>query len=381
MRNACTSTLYDKFSYDTREIIKSERFRHVFPEVILAVDKQNLGGWNLKTSRQIGYFGAGVGGTIIGFGASGVAITDDLYKSIEDALSAGTNEKVNRWKESAHDSRLEKNCPTIDIGTRWTENDIIGRGIERKKYDLSIVIAALDDEGKSFCEDVKTTEEYLSIKNDILQEIWEAEYMQAPAEIKGRLFREDDFNRFSMEDYNREASLHTMGYIDVMDQGTDSLAFPIADIFPNKVFVTDVVFQSETIDITVPLCAALINAQEVWKGEGSKRELVKSVSFVRVEANNQGTGFIREIRRYVAPEKILPVNTTTNKNARILNSFAFVKKYFYFRNDYTPGSDYERFMKELLKYMKDGSYKKDDAPDSIAGLAKFIQSFLPHLFS
>jgi len=70
MRNACTATLYLKFSYDVRAIVKSDKFKMVFPDVMLSDDKANLQGWNTNKSKQVGYFGAGVGGTIIGFGAT-----------------------------------------------------------------------------------------------------------------------------------------------------------------------------------------------------------------------------------------------------------------------------------------------------------------------
>jgi hypothetical protein len=70
MRNTCTATLYLKFSYDVRAIIKSEKFQEIFPDIKLSDDKKNLQGWNLQQSKQVGYFGAGVGGTIIGFGTT-----------------------------------------------------------------------------------------------------------------------------------------------------------------------------------------------------------------------------------------------------------------------------------------------------------------------
>ena len=41
----------------------------------------------------------------------------------------------------------------------------------------AIVIPALID-GKSFCEDVKSTEEYLHIKERIEESTWSAEYIQ-----------------------------------------------------------------------------------------------------------------------------------------------------------------------------------------------------------
>ena len=39
--------------------------------------------WNVEGARQVSYFGGGVGGTVIGFGASMLAMTDDLYKSLK----------------------------------------------------------------------------------------------------------------------------------------------------------------------------------------------------------------------------------------------------------------------------------------------------------
>lgn len=47
----------------------------------------------MEGARQVSYFGGGVGGTVIGFGASMLAMTDDLYKSLEDALSDNNNER------------------------------------------------------------------------------------------------------------------------------------------------------------------------------------------------------------------------------------------------------------------------------------------------
>lgn len=364
-----------------RDIIRSEKYKEVFPNIKLSQDKQNINCWSLETSTQDAYFGGGVGTNIIGSGAN-LAITDDLYSGYKDATSETYLQSLELWKQGSHDSRKEKNCPEIDIGTRWSINDIIGKGIEEKKYNKIIIVPALkeNEAGQlmSFCEDVKTTAEYLKIREDILPELWNAEYMQEPVELAGLLFSKNKLHFFSLSEYSRNGSEATLGYIDVMDEGTDSLSFPIADIFHNKVFIKDVIFTSENIDTTVPLCAGLIQAQDEYDKD---KKLIKTTDYIRVEANNQGGGFIRELRRYVPAEKVLPVKNTTNKHSRILNAYGFITKYFYFREDYEPNSMYAKFMKEFFAYMKDGSSKRDDAPDSLAGLAKFIQSMYPHLFN
>jgi len=50
-----------------------------------------------------------------------------------------------------------------------------------------------------------------------------------------------------------------------------------------------------------------------------------------------------------------------------------VKEYFYFRDDYEPGSDYDKFMRAFTSYVKFGKNRHDDAPDSITGLAEMIK--------
>ena len=99
MRNSCTQRLYEKLSYDTRAIVKDPKYCEVFPEVELSDDKTSVRGWNTNHAKQVSYFGAGVDGTIIGFGAN-IAISDDLFKSYADAVSENTREGVHSWKQS-----------------------------------------------------------------------------------------------------------------------------------------------------------------------------------------------------------------------------------------------------------------------------------------
>ncbi len=391
MRNTCTATLYDKFSYDTRNVIRAEKFKIVFPEAELADDRQNVSGWNLKKSRQVGYFGAGVGGTIIGFGASGLAITDDLYRGLADALSEGTNEKVLRWKEASHDSRLEMNaedmeCAEIDIGTRWSKRDVIGISMDKGKYDRSIVIAALDENEKSFCEAVHSTAYYLQKREDIEKEVWNAEYQQKPIEIEGLLFPESLLKRFAIEELRKEEAESILGYIDVADEGTDHFAMAVGYVYPNAVYITDVIFTQENTDVTTPLVVELVEDQTIYEDvivdEKPVRKIKKEFDYLRVESNNQGSVVAKDYKKLISKDKILTLNNSANKHSRIYLSAPFVKKYFYFRRkeDIERNSHYDKFIQSLGKYMKDGSYKKDDAPDCISGLQKFIKSWLPKLF-
>lgn len=354
MRNTCTATLYQKFSYDVRDIVKSQKFKEVFPITQLQEDKQNLDGWRLGTSRQVGYFGAGVGGTIIGFGASALAITDDLYKSMEDALSDTINDKVHSWKHAAHDSRLESGCPTIDIGTRWSIRDVIGSNIRDNRYDKIVVIPALINE-RSFCEHVKTTEEYLKTRSEIDIMIWSAEYMQEPIEAKGALFT--DLKYFSEAPTEIEGKI---AYIDVADEGNDYLAMAIGSKKNDLVYITDVLFTKANTDITIPLCVDILNTN--------------NVNYCRIESNSMGAMFARMVKEKVSNTTILTAHSTANKHTRIIMDAGFIKEKFLFLEPNKQPQEYKQFMQQVLSYSKEGKSKHDDAPDCLSGLAILYRS-------
>ena len=362
MRNTCTSTLYQKFSYDVRAILKSDKFRKVFPNVHLSDDKSNLQGWNTNTSKQVGYFGAGVGGTIIGFGASNVAITDDLYRGLEDALSDTINDRIIQWKESTHDSRFESGCARIDIGTRWSLNDVIGRNMEQGAYDRTVIVPAMDENGKSFCEDVMTTEEYERIKKRMAPEIWEAEYMQNPVDMKGRLFNELKYIEADEFEAIKDQIEGCVGYIDVSDQGADYTALAICAVIKRELYIVDYLMTRDNTDITIPLAAEKLKK---W-----------NVTYCRVESNSMGAMFSRELQRHSAT-RILQVHNTTNKMTRIIMQSAFIMSRFNFvRNGDNMN---ELFIQNILSFSKEGKNKNDDAPDCLAGLSIFVQSMFKNL--
>ena len=126
-------------------------------------------------------------------GATLAGITDDLYRSHEDALSETISDKIHRWYDSAHKSRLEKKCPEIDIGTRWSKTDVIGSNIEKGYYDRSVIISAIGPDGRTFCEDVKSTEDYEEIRDSVDLFIWESEYQQNPIQLEGVVFDSSKF--------------------------------------------------------------------------------------------------------------------------------------------------------------------------------------------
>ena len=369
MRNTCADPLYIKLSYDTRNIIRSRKYSEVFPDIKLQSDKQNVHGWSLTRARQVSYFGAGVGGTVIGFGASGLAITDDLYKSIEEALSDTKNESVWSWFQGTHDSRTEGNCCMIDIGTRWSATDVLGRLEESREssyYNEIIRVPALDKNDKSFCEDVHTTEYYIDKRAETDESIWEAEYQQNPIELKGLLFPKSELNRFKLADLKGTPE-GVVGACDVADTGDDDLCAPFGKLHGDKVFITNVVFTKDPVEVTEPQLAQAIIDTRCDK--------------MRIESNNGGRIFANDVRKLLKSKgqtkcEIEARPTTKNKETRILMKSGWIKKHCVFldESEYEKGSDYWRFMKAFTGYKREGGNKHDDAADGITILAEYIES-------
>jgi len=372
MRNCCTATLYMKFSYATRDIIRSEQWQNVFPGLGLSPDKQNISGWSLTKSNDGAYFGAGVGGTIIGMGATLIAMTDDLYKGYADAISPKTLESVRMWNQSAHDSRCESGCPSLDIGTEWSKNTIMGEGKVNKDYDLVLIIPALIND-KSFCENVFTTEDYQKKKTklfrtDLGKAIWAAEYQQEPTEIAGTLFPLSKLKRFKLSDINMDNINARIGVADIADSGKDFFALPFAYGIVNDVqaieldyefYIVDVIYTQDNIDITKP--------KTIEKTDYHK------LDYLLIETNAAGHQFYRNVKMAVKDTSVRGEFTSSHKETRILMASDLILNHFYFRDDYEEGSDYALFIEHLTSYLKLVPNQVDDPADSLAGLAQFIR--------
>jgi len=370
MRNSYGQSIAQKFSYDVRFIIQSEKFLSVFPNVKLKTDKASVDDWAIEGSAQSTYFCSGVGGAVTGKGCSTVGISDDLIKNLEDALSDIILEKTWGWYLSTHKSRFEKGCPEVNIATRWSKKDVIGQTTELENDWTLVIIPALTDKGESFCDEIKSTSEYLALKKIMDQYIWEAEYMQNPIESKGLLYPVDELNRFSMHeldkyykgnDTNKLYFDAIIGYTDIADEGADYLASVAAAIVGEKVYIIDVVFTQDPIEVTQPQVAAMIIKTEQHMH--------------KLESNNGGKAFGMKVRELVTEELSCNVKwkpTTKNKETRILMKAGLVKEFFYFRDDYDIGSQYDNFMKALTSYVRLGKNKHDDAPDAVTGVAEMI---------
>jgi predicted phage terminase large subunit-like protein len=161
----------------------------------LFVDPKKTAGddWELTTGG--GMKTVGVGGGISGNPVK-LLIGDDLLKNQEEASSEVIREKVWDWWESTVIQRIEPDTSTILIGTRYHEDDLLGRvlaaskaGIGPKFDEITLRAKAEDDDplGRPVNEGLWTThagwgqEFYDKREREVSPYVWSSVYQQRPS--------------------------------------------------------------------------------------------------------------------------------------------------------------------------------------------------------
>lgn len=155
---------------------------------------------------------------------------------------------------------------------------------------------------------------------------------------------------------------NAIAYIDVADEGKDSLSMFIGKPLNGKLYITDIVFTEKNTDISLPLCAEAINRN--------------SVSYCRVESNSMGAMFARNLKTLTPKSSILTAHATTNKHTRIIMDSVFINETFIYLAEQHRSPMYEAALTQMSLYVKDGSAKHDDAADCASGLAIFYRALL-----
>lgn len=113
-----------------KQIIDSDDYRLVFPDIRLRNDMRAKDYWGL-TNGKGKYVGKGVGQGISGFRGT-YGMVDDPYKSRADAESPTVRDKTFKWFADDFSTRLLPGSPLGIIMTRWNSDDICGRITDRE---------------------------------------------------------------------------------------------------------------------------------------------------------------------------------------------------------------------------------------------------------
>jgi predicted phage terminase large subunit-like protein len=119
------ASLATGFSRRARDVVESDDFREIFPEIETDKRSRAADEWTLKGHRG-GIVAAGVGGPITGHGAM-LGIIDDPFENWKQAYSATVRDNVWAWWRGTFRTRVWEGGAIVLIMTRWHEDDLAGR--------------------------------------------------------------------------------------------------------------------------------------------------------------------------------------------------------------------------------------------------------------
>jgi len=197
IQSSNTADLAVGFGRKVRNLVGSEAYAKVFPNVSLRQDSKAAGRW--ATNQNGEYFAIGVGGTVTGKGAD-LLIIDDPHSEQEAALASGDPsvfDKVYEWYTSGPRQRLQPGGAIVIVMTRWGEKDLTGRVIKdamlRDKGEEWEVIEfpAIMPSGKPLWPEFWSAKELEALRDELPPAKWYAQYQQTPTGEEGALVKRE----------------------------------------------------------------------------------------------------------------------------------------------------------------------------------------------
>ncbi len=212
----------------SRDIIKSEKFRRLFPEIEIMRDKDLKS--NYKNSQKGQRFSTSVGGTVTGIHAHIIAIDDPLNP--KQAASEAELKTANEWMGKTLSTRkVDKSLtPTILIMQRLHENDPSGVWIDKRPDHIKHICLPAEDSERVSPQELR--EEYidglldpvripLSVVDDMKTTLgsygYAGQFDQAPSPGDGGIFKKHWFPSVTWAEFEAAAHGHRVVWDTLMD--------------------------------------------------------------------------------------------------------------------------------------------------------------------
>lgn len=376
-----SGTLASKFNRRVQRILESREYSAMFPATSIKCGTKPAG--YIRTSDEVEIVGRK--GELISVGREGSLtgnrvdcfILDDLYKDAMEAQSPVVRENCWEWYTSVVRTRMHNASRELIVFTRWHEDDLIGKLCRTERYRVMTSMADIDavasdewlvlnfealkaspateldprGEGEALWPEQQSAELLLA-KRRLDPVRFEAMYQGHPTTREGLLYG-DGFREYV--ELPRDIVTRS-SYTDTADMGDDylcSIAY-VVDM-DGVIYVTDVVYSQEAMEVTEGLVAAMLTRQQT--------------RLAYVESNNGGRGYARALQRLVPQIRVEWFHQSGNKEARILSNSATV-----LHNIRMPEGWHLRwpeFYQHLVTYRRlFRANRHDDAADALTGVVE-----------
>ena len=192
---AHTAELAVGFGRKVRNLVGSEDFKSVFPDVALQSDSKAAGRWNTNKGGE--YFAIGVGGAVTGKGAD-VLIIDDPHSEQEgQSGDPSVFDRVYEYYTSGPRQRLQPGGSIVIVMTRWHKRDLTGQIIKAQENragvdDWEVIeFPAILPSGKSLWQEFWDIKELEKLKAELPVSKWSAQYQQDPTSEEGAIVKRE----------------------------------------------------------------------------------------------------------------------------------------------------------------------------------------------
>lgn len=180
-----TAELAVGFGRKVRNLVDTDQYRKIFPELELSSDSKAAGRWN--TSKKGDYFAIGIGGAVTGKGAD-LLIIDDPHSEQEAALAEvnpDIYDKTYEWYTSGPRQRLQPGGAIIIVMTRWSKRDLTGEVLKSEAQRGGdgwevIEFPAILPSGSPLWPEFWSLKELAALKEELPNSKWMAQYQQNP---------------------------------------------------------------------------------------------------------------------------------------------------------------------------------------------------------
>ena len=210
--NSYSGTLSIDHATKSKDIIMSERFRLLFPEIEIRRDKSGKQNYeNTKTGYR---YATSTGATITGF--HGHVIINDDPVNPKQAESEPMRYMANEHTKTLSSRKVDKAItPTITIMQRLHQDDVTGFLLSHKGDKIKHINLPAEDCGtvqpaelREFYVDglldpIRLSKDILDeAKIDLGSRAYAGQYMQSPTAADGNIVKEEWFKRITMEEFN-----------------------------------------------------------------------------------------------------------------------------------------------------------------------------------
>lgn len=376
-----SGTLASKFNRRIQRIIESREYAEIFPDTTIKQGTKPAG--YIRTSDEVEIIGHK--GELLSVGREGSLtgnrvdcfILDDLYKDAMEAQSPVVRSNCWEWYTSVVRTRMHNTSQELIVFTRWHEEDLIGRLMESESVRVMTSFEDINNieddewlylnfeaikcspateidprsEGEVLWSE-RQSKALLQKKRRLDPQRFEAMYQGHPASREGLLYS-DNFIEYNMlpRDIVKRGN-----YTDTADTGSDYLcSICYAVDSDGVVYITDVVYTQETMEITERLVAAMLTKN--------------NTRIAYIESNNGGRGFARALQRQVPKIKVEWFHQSGNKEARILSNSATALHTLRMPKDWhLRWPEFYAHLTTFKRLLKANSH--DDAADTITGIVE-----------